>query len=102
MEGHRKSRLLDLFGHWSDNVVDLIKATPEEDILRRDIYDRSEGAPHDSAAMGLPGFRRWDVAIQRRSGGPVTCMQYQNLCITCLELPLDLRCIYLAHSPAFS
>lgn len=30
-----------LFGHWSDNVVDLIKATPEEDILRRDIFDRA-------------------------------------------------------------
>lgn len=36
----RKHRLLKLFGHWNDNVVDLIKATPEEDVLRRDIYDR--------------------------------------------------------------
>ena len=39
-EGERKARLLRLFGHWSENVVDLIKATPEEDILRRDIFDR--------------------------------------------------------------
>ena len=39
-EGTRKSRLLEIFGGWSDNVVDLIKATPEEDILRRDIFDR--------------------------------------------------------------
>ncbi len=39
-EGTRKARLLQIFGGWSDNVVDLIKATPEEDILRRDIYDR--------------------------------------------------------------
>lgn len=39
-EGTRKKRLLEIFGHWSDNVVDLIKATPEEDILRRDIFDR--------------------------------------------------------------
>lgn len=39
-EGTRKQRLLKIFGHWNDNVVDLIKATPEEDILRRDIYDR--------------------------------------------------------------
>ena len=83
VEGHRKSRLLDLFGHWSDNVVDLIKATPEEDILRRDIYDRSEGAPRDSAAMGLPDFRIWDVAVQWGRGGPVTCMQYLKLCFTC-------------------
>ena len=39
-EGTRKKRLLEIFGHWSDNVVDLIKATPEADILRRDIFDR--------------------------------------------------------------
>eukprot|EP00798_Chlamydomonas_sp_ICE-L_P013206 gene13206-19041_t len=39
-ESARKTRLLDIFGHWNDNVVDLIKATPEEDILRRDIFDR--------------------------------------------------------------
>lgn len=28
-EGARKERLLRLFGHWTDDVVDLIKATPE-------------------------------------------------------------------------
>ncbi len=39
-EGTRKARLLEIFGHWNDNVVDLIKATPEGDVLRRDIYDR--------------------------------------------------------------
>lgn len=31
---------LQIFGHWSDMVTDLIKSTPEEDVLRRDIYDR--------------------------------------------------------------
>lgn len=40
VEGEKKNRLLKLFGHWNYNVVDLIKATPEEDVLRRDIYDR--------------------------------------------------------------
>nr|AKT95177.1 zeaxanthin epoxidase [Haematococcus lacustris] len=39
--GQRKARLLQLFGHWNYNVVDLIRATPEEDVLRRDIYDRA-------------------------------------------------------------
>jgi zeaxanthin epoxidase len=39
-EGHRKDRLMEIFGHWSDKVTDLIMATPEEDVLRRDIYDR--------------------------------------------------------------
>ncbi len=28
-EGMNKTRLLQIFGHWCDNVVDLIKATPE-------------------------------------------------------------------------
>lgn len=36
----RKERLLKLFEHWCDKVVDLLVATPEERILRRDIYDR--------------------------------------------------------------
>lgn len=31
---------MDIFGQWCDGVVDLIHATPEEDIIRRDIYDR--------------------------------------------------------------
>lgn len=40
LEGHRKERLMDIFGNWCDMVTDLIMATPEEDVLRRDIYDR--------------------------------------------------------------
>jgi zeaxanthin epoxidase len=40
-DGKKKDRLLQLFGHWSDNVTDLIRATPEEDVLRRDIFDRA-------------------------------------------------------------
>jgi zeaxanthin epoxidase len=38
--GTLKFRLLSLFGHWCDDVTDLIKATPEPDVLRRDIFDR--------------------------------------------------------------
>lgn len=51
--GSRKKRLLELFGQWNDNVVDLIKATPEEDILRRDIFDR----------CGRPGGRASACAV---------------------------------------
>ncbi|XP_077250074.1 zeaxanthin epoxidase, chloroplastic-like isoform X2 [Tasmannia lanceolata] len=36
----KKERLLKIFGGWCDNVVDLLVATDEEAILRRDIYDR--------------------------------------------------------------
>ena len=39
-EGSRKERLLSMFGHWCDDVTDLVRNTPEEDVLRRDIYDR--------------------------------------------------------------
>ncbi|XP_027345604.1 zeaxanthin epoxidase, chloroplastic-like isoform X1 [Abrus precatorius] len=36
----KKERLLKIFEGWCDNAVDLIIATEEEAILRRDIYDR--------------------------------------------------------------
>lgn len=36
----KKERLLKIFKGWCDNAVDLIVATDEEAILRRDIYDR--------------------------------------------------------------
>lgn len=36
----KKERLLNLFEGWCDNAIDLLVATNEEDILRRDIYDR--------------------------------------------------------------
>ncbi len=38
--GQQKARLLDIFGHWCDAVTDLIRATPEADVMRRDIFDR--------------------------------------------------------------
>ncbi|KAK4488388.1 hypothetical protein RD792_004150 [Penstemon davidsonii] len=37
----KRERLLKLFGGWCDNVIDLLLATDEEAILRRDIYDRT-------------------------------------------------------------
>nr|BDC30294.1 zeaxanthin epoxidase [Vector pUC-CaZEP] len=36
----KKERLLKIFGGWCDNVIDLLVATDEDAILRRDIYDR--------------------------------------------------------------
>lgn len=36
----KKKRLLKIFEGWCDNVNDLLHATDEEDIIRRDIYDR--------------------------------------------------------------
>lgn len=37
----KKDRLLKIFDGWCDNVIELILATDEDAILRRDIYDRS-------------------------------------------------------------
>lgn len=37
----KKQRLLEIFKGWCDNVIDLLDATDEEAILRRDIYDRT-------------------------------------------------------------
>ncbi|XP_010558547.1 PREDICTED: zeaxanthin epoxidase, chloroplastic [Tarenaya hassleriana] len=37
----RKKRLLEIFEGWCDNVIDLLHATKEDEILRRDIYDRT-------------------------------------------------------------
>ncbi|KAL2906295.1 Zeaxanthin epoxidase chloroplastic [Bienertia sinuspersici] len=37
----KKQRLFEIFKGWCDNVIDLITATEEEAILRRDIYDRT-------------------------------------------------------------
>ncbi|KAF7009408.1 hypothetical protein CFC21_023948 [Triticum aestivum] len=39
-ENGKKKRLLEIFSGWCDNVIDLLNATEEEAILRRDIYDR--------------------------------------------------------------
>ncbi|GLT54122.1 hypothetical protein SLA2020_273490 [Shorea laevis] len=37
----KKERLLKIFEGWCDNVIDLILATEEDTILRRDIFDRT-------------------------------------------------------------
>uniref|UniRef100_A0A804MFG3 FAD-binding domain-containing protein n=1 Tax=Zea mays TaxID=4577 RepID=A0A804MFG3_MAIZE len=39
-ENGKKKKLLEIFDGWCDNVIDLINATDEEAVLRRDIYDR--------------------------------------------------------------
>lgn len=37
----KKERLFKIFNGWCDNVIDLVNATDEDAILRRDIYDRT-------------------------------------------------------------
>ena len=57
-EGQKKARLLEIFGHWTDMVTDLIRATPEEDVLRRDIFDRPPIFKWTQVPARLPLSRR--------------------------------------------
>lgn len=63
-EGQKKARLLDIFGHWTDMVTDLIRATPEEDVLRRDIFDRPPIFKWTQARLGAAeGLLRWQMML---------------------------------------
>lgn len=37
---NEKAAVMELFGHWHDPIPSLIDVTPEQDVLRNDIYDR--------------------------------------------------------------
>ncbi len=58
-EGQKKARLLEIFGHWTDMVTDLVRATPEEDVLRRDIFDRPPIFKWTQVPPGGRRARRW-------------------------------------------
>ncbi|EFJ45294.1 hypothetical protein VOLCADRAFT_75879 [Volvox carteri f. nagariensis] len=81
--GTRKARLLEIFGHWNDNVVDLIKATPEEDVLRRDIYDRPPIFTWAKGKVALLGDSAHAMQPNLGQGG---CMAIEDA----YELAIDL------------
>ncbi|KAG2446764.1 hypothetical protein HYH02_008325 [Chlamydomonas schloesseri] len=82
-EGTRKARLLQIFGHWNDNVVDLIKATPEEDVLRRDIFDRPPIFTWSKGRVALLGDSAHAMQPNLGQGG---CMAIEDA----YELAIDL------------
>lgn len=82
-EGKRKERLLSLFGGWCDNVVDLLLATPEEDILRRDIYDRVPIMTWAKGRVALLGDSAHAMQPNLGQGG---CMAIEDA----YQLALDL------------
>ncbi|GIL53123.1 hypothetical protein Vafri_8804 [Volvox africanus] len=82
-EGTRKARLLEIFGHWNDNVVDLIKATPEEDVLRRDIFDRPPIFTWATGRVALLGDSAHAMQPNLGQGG---CMAIEDA----YELAIDL------------
>ena len=73
--GGKKERLLHIFGHWTDMVTDLIKATPEADVLRRDIYDRPPILRWTSGRVALLGDSAHAMQPNLGQGG---CMAIED------------------------
>ncbi|CAI5487151.1 unnamed protein product [Closterium sp. Naga37s-1] len=82
--GCRKQRLMKLFGKWADGVVDLIQATPEEDVLRRDIYDRIPILTWSKGRVTLMGDAAHAMQPNMGQGG---CMAIEDG----FQLALDLE-----------
>lgn len=73
--GGRKRRLLDIFGGWTDQVTDLVRATPERDVLRRDIYDRPPILRWASGRVALLGDSAHAMQPNLGQGG---CMAIED------------------------
>ncbi|KAE8671610.1 Zeaxanthin epoxidase [Hibiscus syriacus] len=63
----KRERLLEIFDGWCDNVIDLLVATAEDAILRRDIYDRTPsltwGRERDSYQLALELDKAWNESV---------------------------------------
>lgn len=86
--GERKVRLMQIFGHWCDEVVDLIQATPEEDILRRDIYDRPPIFQWSKGRVALLGDSAHAMQPNMGQGG---CMAIEDAHLLAVELGKELE-----------
>ncbi|KAK9678543.1 hypothetical protein RND81_11G218200 [Saponaria officinalis] len=80
----KKQRLLEIFGGWCDNVVDLLLATDEEAILRRDIYDRTPSFNWGKGRVTLLGDSIHAMQPNMGQGG---CMAIEDS----YQLALDLE-----------
>lgn len=50
-----KNDLYKIFDGWSELVIDLIRATKAEDVIRRDVYDRYPTIPWNKGRVILVG-----------------------------------------------
>ena len=82
--GRKKERLMELFGCWNDNVTELIMATPEEDVLRRDIFDRPPIFKWVDGRVALLGDSAHAMQPNLGQGG---CMAIEDA----FQLSVDIR-----------
>lgn len=79
----KKERLLKIFEGWCDNAVDLILATEEDAILRRDIYDRIPTLTWGKGRVTLLGDSVHAMQPNMGQGG---CMAIEDSYQLALEL----------------
>ncbi|XP_051140940.1 zeaxanthin epoxidase, chloroplastic-like isoform X2 [Andrographis paniculata] len=83
LPGGRKARLLKLFEGWCENVIELLLATDEEVILRRDIYDRNPMFTWGKGRVTLLGDSVHAMQPNMGQGG---CMAIEDAYQLALEL----------------
>ncbi|KAM6564332.1 hypothetical protein CsatB_024330 [Cannabis sativa] len=79
----KKERLLKIFDGWCENVIDLIVATDEDVILRRDIYDRTPTLTWGKGRVTLLGDSIHAMQPNMGQGG---CMAIEDSYQLALEL----------------